>query len=428
MPQPLATIAALSTRTRRLALPSVALLSLRHALVFLSDLVPPGVVRPHDHLFLASLHLSLDGPVLVGVDEVDLVDLAGAVAAVLSDRLSPEKAVDGQQPRQVVPDGENGQLVPVEGRPPHAAESSPRFVVVVAQGPGVDQRGGVLLLVVVLDGVGDTDPGGRDTRHGRRTGDTDGDLFSRAEVVEFLRGARHEVSVVVVVLVGPVLLDPAELVVAAAAADAPGLVPDGHHRAPVDDDDVIGLVFLRGLLEELLVQQVPDGTPGGRPGDGRPREVGPLDPRRGDLVPPRPVGPENRVLVLDVPGDLPVLVGVPEGEAVPLLVLDVPAVGPAAGKAVDRQPALHVVLDLDLGDLAGLEGGHPVAVPSLRPLLSLVLVVEVHSTDAHGGPGKGPDDGPRLPGGLGAPDLGHGRLDFPVLDGVDDVDDLAGLL
>mmetsp|Transcript_1296 Transcript_1296/g.3159 ORF Transcript_1296/g.3159 Transcript_1296/m.3159 type:complete len:532 (+) Transcript_1296:2047-3642(+) len=204
------------------------------------------------------------------------------------------------------------------------------------------------------------------------------------------------------------------------------LVALAHHGRPIHHDDVVALVLLAGLVEELLVEEVPDGSTAGRAGCPGGRVAAPAAALGGDLVPAGAVPPVDGVLVLDLAVDLPAHVGVPEGDAVPLLRAVVPTVGLAAGKSGDLEAALQVVLDLQGGDRVPLELRLPLAVPPLRPLLGLVLVVDVHPPDAHGGSGEGPDDGARLSGGFGA-DLLHGVLDLLVADGVHDVHRLPRL-
>merc|ERR1719428_990799 len=210
------------------------------------------------------------------------------------------------------------------------------------------------------------------------------------------------------------------------------IIDDGHLGGAVHEDDVVALVLLRGLVEEFLVQEVSGGT-----GSGGSSETGggvslPVSVVGRNFVPSGSVAPDDGVLVLDGSLDFPVSGGVDKANGVFFLgivlvrVFGLDGVGTggffSARESVDGDVSLLVVHDIQLADFFAVIGELPFSAPSLGSLLGLLLVVDVHSSDTHGGSGKCANEGPGRAARLGSLDFAHGRLDFVVLDGIDEIE------
>mmetsp|Transcript_24028 Transcript_24028/g.51090 ORF Transcript_24028/g.51090 Transcript_24028/m.51090 type:complete len:456 (-) Transcript_24028:142-1509(-) len=222
----------------------------------------------------------------------------------------------------------------------------------------------------------------------------------------------------------------------------PSLIGHSHCFRPIDDHNVVAIVLRGNLLEELLVDRESRRAHRGRPGHGRPGVPGPA--RRGiQRFPTGPVGPvQEKVFGVEASlHELPVRF--PELEEKVFVVYHgtvfVAEVAAAHGllEAVDRQVPLSVVSDRERGDEFFSVKALPLPPPrsALDAFLGLLLAVQIHPTDADGGPGHCAQD--RTIGPVVLFSLGLVRVAVHVVDrllqldhvqGVDDVDGLAGLV
>mmetsp|Transcript_21673 Transcript_21673/g.45761 ORF Transcript_21673/g.45761 Transcript_21673/m.45761 type:complete len:259 (+) Transcript_21673:366-1142(+) len=209
---------------------------------------------------------------------------------------------------------------------------------------------------------------------------------------------------------------------------------DGLHLGrAIHEDDVIALVLLGGLVEELLVQEVPGGTGKGGSTGGGTGHLAKGGTVLGEFVPASAVAPNDGMFVLDGSLDFPVSfrIGKANGVFGVFVVLSefggVGSDGFFSGwKPVDDEVSLLVVIDLENGDLLSVVADLPFSAPSFGALLGLLLVVDVHATNTQCGSGKGTDESTARSGGLGALDFGHCGLDVFVLDGIDEVEGFSG--
>mmetsp|Transcript_2104 Transcript_2104/g.4407 ORF Transcript_2104/g.4407 Transcript_2104/m.4407 type:complete len:398 (-) Transcript_2104:46-1239(-) len=179
------------------------------------------------------------------------------------------------------------------------------------------------------------------------------------------------------------------------------------------------------MVEKLLVQEIPGRARGSSSRGGGTGHFDPRDPLGGNLVPPCSVAPGDRVLVFHGALDFPVSGGIDKVHDVFVVVVFLDRVrsssGFSRGKTVNRQIARHVVLYVQNADFFPSVGALPLSVPSLRALLGLLLVEQIHASHSHGGSGNRTNQCSVLSGGGSPLDFLHGGLDFFVLDGIDQI-------
>merc|ERR1719343_1713412 len=212
-----------------------------------------------------------------------------------------------------------------------------------------------------------------------------------------------------------------------------GLIIDGLHLGgSIHEDDVVALVLLGGLVEELLVQEVPGGTSGGGSSETGAGVCRPVSITGRNFVPSGSIAPGDGMLVLHGSLDFPVSRGVDEADGkfflgivlVHIFGLDGVGAGGffSVGESINSKISFLVVRDIHLADFFAVVGNLPFSAPPLGSLLGLLLVVDVHSTDSKGRSGKCADEGTSRAARLCSLDFAHGRLDFVVLDGVDEIE------